>query len=908
MSKARLVQCNFRGGEISSFLEGRIDLTDRYYSSTLACRNFIVHSSGGISRRSGTYYITNSAYPSGTEAKLSRLVPFIFSVDQAYVLEFTHNKIRVFANGGIVGTDGTASFLDECDSSTDWSVYTDQGQSAAGTDTVDYKEPTACVTGSITSQRTSFIELRVTWPSVKTVQDRIRFWVKLTAFPDTDKIPKFTLRLTNSADQNVDFGFADVTADTWKQVTIDTSGVPSTFRQDVKKLSIIATYAEAVEPWTTTLKVDDIKTYAFTPVQISTPYSDSEVWELTFAQSADQMIIASRWDPPKVLSRKSHTEWSLDNFSFTYPACCPAEYWPSTSLTISGSDPESLTCTAGASTYLAADKGREIHVKKSGVWYHGVIKTYTSATVVTATFPTTDPVGSYASGDWYICGSPNTKIKCSDKQGVVTVTSKDAAFRSSDVGKYIRAFNGRMKITAYASATSVRARVIGEDLEDVFKPDDNDTPRWNWIWEMEEQAWTASKGYPGVVTLHEQRLWFAGSPTYPQTIWGSVPGDWTDFSKGSYDDAGIELTLASDIQEIRWMISARALMIATSSGIWRIGGVNSSEPITPTSLEVKYENNYPSACVQPVRFGTTLLFVLGTPQDLFGRAIMEMAYDFTEDSLVARQISALAWHLFSYRSILQTAKTMSPDPIAWFVVNDGTLVGLTYDYKEDLIAFHRHETTGYFESVASIPSTDGDVLYFVVRRNINETDVRMIEYMPVGPPPAMGYCDSAIYWSGNPSVSFAGLGHLAGQTVTVQADAAAHPDVTVSEYGTITLQYPVEELIAGLSFNSYIQTLPPEVPGGGGSLQARLKRIARMAVKIYQSQGLRVGMTVEGLKPVPLRRTTDYMDTPVPFITGDVVLSPEVGWEEGRLIIASDGPLALSISTLVMDVRVGENV
>jgi len=47
-----------------------------------------------------------------------------------------------------------------------------------------------------------------------------------------------------------------------------------------------------------------------------------------------------------------------------------------------------------------------------------------------------------------------------------------------------------------------------------------------------EDVWSVGRGYPRTVTFHESRLYFGGSKSRPQTLWGSVVNDFFNFNKG----------------------------------------------------------------------------------------------------------------------------------------------------------------------------------------------------------------------------------------------------------------------------------------------------------------------------------------------------------------------------------------
>ncbi|MBL0320283.1 MAG: hypothetical protein IPP74_13485 [Alphaproteobacteria bacterium] len=94
------IQSSFSGGEFSPKLFQRIDI-QKWKSGLRTLRNFLVSPLGPIYNRPGTYFVSETKY----NDKKSRLIPFIFSREQSYVLEFSEGKIRFFQNGGYVSSN-----------------------------------------------------------------------------------------------------------------------------------------------------------------------------------------------------------------------------------------------------------------------------------------------------------------------------------------------------------------------------------------------------------------------------------------------------------------------------------------------------------------------------------------------------------------------------------------------------------------------------------------------------------------------------------------------------------------------------------------------------------------------------------------------------------------------------------
>jgi hypothetical protein len=103
MAKVTPIQTNFTGGEISPRLRGRVDLT-KYTSSLAHCENFIVFPHGGVTKRSGTRFVAEVK----DSSKYTRIIPFIFSTVQAYILEFGNNYVRFYRNEGQIQSGASA--------------------------------------------------------------------------------------------------------------------------------------------------------------------------------------------------------------------------------------------------------------------------------------------------------------------------------------------------------------------------------------------------------------------------------------------------------------------------------------------------------------------------------------------------------------------------------------------------------------------------------------------------------------------------------------------------------------------------------------------------------------------------------------------------------------------------------
>ena len=102
MAKITAAKQNFTSGEITPRLTGRTDL-GRYDNAAQLIENFLVQPHGGLSRRPGTKFVREVK----TSSAQTRLIPFQFNVEQAYILEFGNQYFRVYKDGGIVVSGGS---------------------------------------------------------------------------------------------------------------------------------------------------------------------------------------------------------------------------------------------------------------------------------------------------------------------------------------------------------------------------------------------------------------------------------------------------------------------------------------------------------------------------------------------------------------------------------------------------------------------------------------------------------------------------------------------------------------------------------------------------------------------------------------------------------------------------------
>jgi hypothetical protein len=99
---------SFTKGELSPRLKGRTDYAG-YFNGCETLLNMVVLLQGGATRRPGTLFSDYTKNQTDDQPGMAKLIPFQFSVTQAYMLEFGNLYMRVFRNGFPIdnGSGGT---------------------------------------------------------------------------------------------------------------------------------------------------------------------------------------------------------------------------------------------------------------------------------------------------------------------------------------------------------------------------------------------------------------------------------------------------------------------------------------------------------------------------------------------------------------------------------------------------------------------------------------------------------------------------------------------------------------------------------------------------------------------------------------------------------------------------------
>ena len=261
--------------------------------------------------------------------------------------------------------------------------------------------------------------------------------------------------------------------------------------------------------------------------------------------------------------------------------------------------------------------------------------------------------------------------------GVALVASADL-FAATDVGRLVKLHGGHAKITAFTDAQNVTIEILATLSASTATTD----------WQL--GTFVSTLGFPRTVTFFEQRLVFAGTTSFPQTIFASQSGLYTNFDVGTAAaaDAFIYTIAANKVNVIRWLAPARDLIVGTAGGEFRVGKPT-GEPLKPDNVNITLQTTYGGNTTEAVQIGNVILFVQKQR-----KKIREFAYRFDDDAYSAPDMTILAEHVTG-TGVYDIAWAQEPESIYWAVRDDGILLGMTYKREEDIIAWHRHILGGF---------------------------------------------------------------------------------------------------------------------------------------------------------------------------------------------------------------------
>lgn len=521
-----------------------------------------------------------------------------------------------------------------------------------------------------------------------------------------------------------------------------------------------------------------------TPVEISSPYLETELFDIAYVQSADVVYLAHPNHEPRKLSRTSHTAWTLTEIDFLDGPYLPTNttattLTPSVTTGTGTLTASSTTGINGGDGFQTTDVGRLVRIKHAGDWGYAEITGHTSTTLVDievkSDFTATTATATWRLGVWSdTTGFPQSVAFFEDRLWWGGGKEYSQRIDGSRTGDYENMASTELDGTV-ADDNAVGFTLNSSNVNAIqWMVDDEKglivgTTGGEWIVRPSDQ----SEALTPTNIKASQSTRFGGKPIVP------VRGD---------NAVLFVQRAARKLREIAYVFEADGFRAPDMTVM--------SEHITESGIKQLAFQREPQPIVWAVRTDGVLL---------------GMTYE--------REQDVVGWHQHvfgGYGNAGQTTEAVvesvavipTPDATAeelWVVVNryiDGGLVR----YVEYLSPFWDTETA------------QEDALFL----------------------------DSNLTYDSVPTTTITGLGHLEGQSVAILADGATHPNKTVAS-GSITLDREASVVQIGLEYNSDLQLLSIEAGSSDGTAQGKKKRSHRVIVRVYETLGLSMGRDANNL-------------------------------------------------------------
>lgn len=375
MPKLTHIQSSFSSGELSPLMKGRSSLS-QYQNGCATLTNMVVMPQGGVTKRPGTEFI----HEVKDSSKTTVLLPFIVGSDQSYILEFGHNYIQFYRNGGILLSTAAVS---NGTFATDLTGWTD-GDTGTGvsSQTAGVMRLNGGASGvAIRTQAVSYVGI---------AQHTLTFTV---ASNDC------TYRIgTTSGGTELASGTGSVGANSVNFTPTTDGTIYIQFRNANNNDS----------------DIDDVA--LDTPIyRLYSPYSQTQVEDIQYAQSKDTIYLAHGDVKLRKLRRFGASQWDIVAVDLVdgpyYPKTDDEYGGVGTGIGIATSGTTgTVTITSTADLFVSTDVGRAIRyrINTSSEWAEMIITAYNSPTSVDAEVQKVLS-GTTASTEWRLgCFSETT--------------------------------------------------------------------------------------------------------------------------------------------------------------------------------------------------------------------------------------------------------------------------------------------------------------------------------------------------------------------------------------------------------------------------------------------------------------------------------------------------------------------
>lgn len=514
--------------------------------------------------------------------------------------------------------------------------------------------------------------------------------------------------------------------------------------------------------------------------EVTTPWAEGDLTHLYAWQSADVMFVTHKegTQEPSIVVRFGTTDWDISSFTL---GDGPYEAQNTSDVTLDPSGQTGfITVTASEDMFAAGDVGRllRFYEPELGIPYEKW-----------------EPEAQATYGELYEYEGRvyESRVAPGGSGQAGTMSNSPPVHEEGDVGdggneviwRYRHDLSGQARITAYQSARVVSAQVEKE------LPSALPTAYWARGYFCDRAGW------PFVGGIYEGRLFFAGSPSYPDTLWATrtdgfnlESGDFLQ-SAGSgevLDDNAVVRTLNdSKVYPISSFLAGEEIHMFHRGGPVRVGGPSATEPITPAGATARRRGGLPGAyrAFDALFAAERMLYASEGGYRLIALDPTDYSYD-----------NLCTYFREKMGSPLKEVVYLAEDKRRLIVLTeDGRLFSMTFDPRLRLagrttlkLGGRWNDREPFVHSIAKARGSDNiERVFLAVKRTVNGADQTTIEMMEDDFESARRRQEQAVYgdssvirsaWDESPIGSIALLGATAsnrGDTVSFSVTGFSVP-------------------------------------------------------------------------------------------------------------------------------------
>ena len=841
MAKVWHSQNNFTAGQLSPRLRGRVDI-QKYQNGAKTLTNVKVLPHGGITKRGGFHYVAEGkVFQTGGE----------LITNGAFGSNITGWTDKSVGSGSIAHATSLMNIV-----STDGSNYGWAEQSITTVVGQQYQLTVTVGTGSV--------KMRV---GTATGGTNVMADKTLTTGART---VNFTASSTSSF-----IGFYHTTGATH---TIDTVVCKLTETKAIflKRFEFSTTQAYVLEFGHLYFRiykdegqvVDSVNTE---PIEVTTPYTSTDIFDLKFSQDADTLYIAHPSYAPRKITRSSHTSWSIALVSFT-GSNFPSDYCAGSAGT--GSDgnnknPAAVTFFQERLWWGGSNTDpQKIWASQTGDFENMDQGTALDNEGLEYVFAANDVnvIKWLKSSDSMLIGTVGSEFRLHANGAAVTpanvIISRETNHGSNNVDPVIV---GRAVLFAQRTGRKVRQLIFDLNVDGFVAPDLTIVAE-----DITSSGETASDG---IIDMD-----------YQQELDTIV---WTVLDSGSI----AAMTYDRDQQVIAWHKH-------TTEGLFESIAVIPDPPNEEDLVWVVanrsiggIQRRYIEYLDRDIFTDSGLSFATANPELLTNGTFDSDIASWTDKSV---SLGSIAWNTSGKMNLISTTSSS----YGWAEQSITTVVDsdyvITLTVKENPIVCRVGTATGGTQIINDLALPVGERF---IRFKASTTTTYIGFYHTAN---GTSTIDTVSAKLGQTSLS--GLNHLEGKTVKITGNNSRVLEDKVVTAGAVTASEAITSGTVGLGYSGTVKLLLPEFALSDGKIVGRQRSVNRVVAQLHDTNAL----IING-HALTFRKGSDLAQEPPPDFTGVKDIT-SLGYSDNEVeteIIQSD-PVKMTLLSLTQELNVGD--